>query len=115
MTESLATRASRGHRTLCLPIAEETYRRIVLAPDEFRHTIDKCFRQSPELFPANFARGYQLKDDRISAKRGLLIRRIVTRDGAAYSVRPSFLMPYLAARVEDVEGPLFLRKFAVPF
>ena len=115
MTESLATRSSRGHRTLCLPIAEETYRRIVLAPDEFRHAIDECFRQSPELFPADFARGYQLKDDRMSAKRGLLIRRVVTRDGVAYSVRPSFLMPYLAARVEDVEGPLFLRKFAVPF
>jgi hypothetical protein len=115
MAISLATQASRGHRTLCLPIEEESYRRIVAAPGEFRQTIDECFRQSPELFPANFAQGYQLKDDRISAKRGLLIRRIVTRDGIAYSVRPSFLMPYLTARVEDVEGPLFLRKFAVPF
>jgi hypothetical protein len=115
MAISLATQASRGHRTLCLPIEEESYRRIVADPGEFRRTIDACFRQSPELFPADFARGYQLKDDRISAKRGLLIRRIVTRDGIAYSVRPSFLMPYLTARVEDVEGPLFLRKFAVPF
>ena len=69
----------------------------------------------PELFPANFARGYQLKDDRISAKRGSRSAGILTRDGAAYSVRPSFLMPYMTARVEDVEGPLFLRKFGVPF
>jgi hypothetical protein len=115
MAISLATQASRGHRTLCLPIEEESYRRIVADPGEFRQTIDECFRQSPELFPADFARGYQLKDDRISAKRGLPIRRIVTRDGVAYSVRPSFLMPYLTARVEDVEGPLSLRKFAVPF
>jgi hypothetical protein len=37
------------------------------------------------------------------------------RDGAAYSVRPSFLMPYMTARVADVEGPLFLRTFGVPF
>ena len=36
MAESLATRASRGHRTLCLPIAEESYRRIVDDPAEFR-------------------------------------------------------------------------------
>jgi len=115
MAISLATQASRGHRTLCLPIEEESYRRIVADPGEFRQAIDECFRQNPELFPANFAQGYQLKDDRISAKRGLPIRRIVTRDGIAYSVRPSFLMPYLTARVEDVEGPLFLRKFAVPF
>ncbi len=115
MAELFATRSSRGHRTLCLPIAEESYRRIVGAPGEFRRTIDDCFRRMPELFPADFAHGYQLKDDRMSAKQGLLIRRIVTRDGTAYSIRPSSLMPYLTARVEDVEGPLSLRKFGVPF
>ena len=115
MTESLATRASRGHRILCMPIAEEVYRRIVAVPAEFRRELDDCFRRMPELFPANFAEGYQLKDHRSSVKRKIAIRRIVTRDGTAYSVRPSFLMPYMVARTDDVEGPLFLRKFAVPF
>jgi hypothetical protein len=114
MAELLATRSSRGHRTICLPIAEETYRQIVGSPSEFRRAIDDCFRQRPELFPADVAHGYQLKDKRRSAKQGLLIRRIVTSDGTAYSIRPSFLMPYLTARTEDVEGPLFLRKFGVP-
>jgi hypothetical protein len=115
MAEPIATRSSRGHRTICLPIAEETYRRIVGDPVEYRRTLDDCFRQMPELFPANFARGYQLKDDRRSAKLGLRIRRVLLRDGTAYSIRPSFLMPYLTARTADVEGPLFLRKFGVPF
>jgi len=69
----------------------------------------------PELFPANFGQGYQLKDDRMSAKQRLRIRRIVLTDGTAYSIRPSFLMPYLTARTADVEGPLFLRRFGVPF
>jgi hypothetical protein len=115
MADLLATRASRGHRTLCLPIAEESYRQIVSSPAAFRRALDGCFRRAPELFPADFADGYQLKDDRTSAKQGLLIRRIVTRDGTAYSVRPSFLMPYMTARVADVEGPLFLRKFGVPY
>jgi len=115
MAKSLATRASRGHRTLCLPIAEETYRRIVADPAEFRRALDDCFRRMPELFPAKFADGYQLKDDRTSSKQEVPIRRIITRDGTSYSIRPSFLMPYMTARVEDVEGPLFLRKFGVPF
>src|SRR5215210_5663430 len=115
MAELLATRASRGHRTICLPIAEETYRQIVAVPDEFRRTIDDCFRRLPELFPADFAQGYQLKDDRMSAKQGLRIRRIIVKDGTAYSIRPSFLMPYLTAGTADVEGPLFLRRFGVPF
>ena len=69
MAESLAARASRGHRTLCLPIAEETYRRVVADPAEFRRALDDCFRRMPELFPANFADGYQLKDDRTSFAR----------------------------------------------
>ena len=57
MAESLATRASRGHRTLCLPFEEESYRRVVDDPDEFRRGVDACFRNAPELFPAGFDRG----------------------------------------------------------
>ena len=50
-----------------------------------------------------------------STKQGLLIRRILLKDGTAYSIRPSFLMPYMTGRTKDVEGPLSLRKFGVPF
>jgi hypothetical protein len=115
MARGIATRLSRGHRTICLPISEETYRQIVDDPQLFRRTLDECFRQMPELFPTNFAEGYQLKDGRRSAKQNLRIRRIVLNDGIAYSVRPSFLMPYMTARTEHIQGPLFLRKFGVPF
>jgi hypothetical protein len=115
MAESLATQASRGHRTLCLPFEEESYRRVVDDPDEFRRVVDACFRNAPELFPAGFDRGYVLKDDRTSAKQSLPIRRILLRDGVAYSVRPSFLAPYMTARIGDVAAPLFLRTFGVPF
>jgi hypothetical protein len=115
MAELLATRASRGHRTLCLPFAEQTYCRIIGDPVEFRRAIDDRFPLMPELFPAGFAQGYRLKDDRVSAKQEVPIRRVILRDGTAYGVRPSFLMPYMTARTDDVQSPLFLRKFAVPF
>src|SRR3954449_5828994 len=115
MAEGLATRSSRGHRTISLPIAEEAYLQTVHNPVAFRRWIDDRFCESPELFPANFAQGYELKDGRTSVRQGLPIRRLLTRDKTAYSVRPSFLMPYMTARTADVEGPLFLRKFAVPF
>ena len=52
---------------------------------------------------------------RVSAKQGVTIRRLRMKDGTTYSIRPSFLMPYMTARTADVEGPLFLRKFGVPF
>lgn len=115
MAELLATRSSRGHRTLCLPFAEETYARIIGDPAEFRRAIDDRFRTMPELFPPRFADGYRLKDDRVSVKQRVPIRRLILKDGTAYGVRPSFLMPYMTGRTRDVEGPLFLRKFAVPY
>ena len=46
MAESLATQASRGHRTLCLPFEEESYRRVVADPAEFRRVVDACFRDA---------------------------------------------------------------------
>ena len=115
MAEGSATRSSRGHRTICLPVSEDAYTQAVNNPAAFRSLLDEGFRTTPELFPPNFAQGYELKDDRMSVKQGLPIRRILLKDGTAYSVRPSFLMPYMTARVADVEGPLFLRKFGVPY
>ncbi len=51
----------------------------------------------------------------MSAKQQIPIRRILLKDASAYNIRPSFLMPYMTARTAEVEGPLFLRKFGVPF
>src|SRR5512135_2544933 len=115
MAVACATWSPRGHRTICLPISEEAYSQIIDDPAALRRALDGYFQGMPELFPVNFALGYRLKDDRLSAKREVLIRRIALRDGTAYSIRPSFLMPYVTARTEDVQGPLFLRTFGVPF
>jgi len=43
MPQGIATRSSRGHRTICLPIKEEDYLRIVNDPKSFRRTIDDRF------------------------------------------------------------------------
>ena len=115
MADGTVARSARGHRTICLPVSEDAYTRVVNDPTAFRSLLDESFRTRPELFPPNFARGYQLKDDRMSVKQRLPIRRILLRDGTAYSVRPSFLMPYLVGHVREVEDPLFLRKFGVPY
>jgi len=102
--------------TLCLPICKEDYLQIVDSPAHFRPWIDHAFRSSPELFPEAFARGYTLKDSRFSTRLGLRIRRIrCTTTRQSFSVRPSFVMPYMAGWTDEVEGPLFLRPFGVPF
>jgi len=102
--------------TICLPIDQRLYQRVIDSPDRFRATLDRYFRDMPELFPQAFASGYTLKDDRVSAKTGLRLRRIQCKaTDESFSVRPSFVLPYMTGWADDAEGPLFLRGFGVPF
>jgi hypothetical protein len=106
----------RGCSTICLPIDKDLYQRIIDAPQEFRPWLDQAFRDMPELFPKAFAQGYTLKDTRCSKKTGLLLRRIECKATAeAFSIRPSFVLPYMTGLTDEVEKALFLRSFAVPF
>jgi len=98
-----------------LPVGKEAYLDIVADPRRFRCWIDQSFRDHPELFPKAFAAGYRLKDERSSAKTGLRLRRVRLKStGESFSVRPSFVLPYLTALTDDVQGTLFLRAFGVP-
>lgn len=102
--------------TICLATGQDEYPAAVADPARFRAWLDRSFRDSPELFPAAFAKGYRLKDSRRSKKAGLRLRRITcTSTGESFTVRPSFLLPYTAGTAGEVQGPLFLRAFAVPF
>src|SRR5262245_2091547 len=102
--------------TICLAIDQDSYRRLVDDPAGFRAWLDQSFRDSPELFPKAFAQGYRIKDDRVSAKTGLRIRRVrLNATGQSFSVRPSFVLPYQTALADDVQDALFLRCFGVPF
>jgi hypothetical protein len=103
------------NKTICIPCPTEKYEQIIDNPSEFRHYLDNVINLHPELFPVTISEGYQLKDSRYSKKLGLRIRRIGTRDDQSWSVRPSFVTPYLSGYVSQVEKPLFFRKFTVPF
>ena len=102
--------------TICLPVGKDAYVDLVEDARRFRGWLDQAFRDCPELFPEAFAQGYHLKDDRSSRKTGLRLRRIrLTSTGQSFSIRPSFVLAYMTACTDDVEGPLFLRSFGVPF
>lgn len=114
MTAGLSVK-SVGSRTICLPISEEEYSEVITDPALFRKKLLELFDEMPGIFPSGFAAGFELKDRRVSEKMQITIRRIVLRDGTAYTCQPSFVMPYMTARTENVEKALFLRKFGVPF
>jgi hypothetical protein len=105
-----------GCSTICLPIGKDDYLDLIDSPPKFRRWLDQAFQQAPELFPEAFAQGYTLKDCKPSAKLGLPLRRIRCKaTQQAFTVRPSFVLPYLVGYTDDVEKPLFLRRFGVPF
>jgi hypothetical protein len=105
---------SRQNRAICLPILPDNYNEIVKEAKEFRGYLDIMIVQYPELFPAQISEGYQMKDIKESKKLVILIRRIKI-SGTSYTIRPSFVLPYMSGLVDDVEKALFLRKFSVPF
>ncbi len=106
--------ALRKNRTICLPFSQEDYNANVHEPDKFRKCIDDRIKLFPELFPPEILNGYKMKDIYLSKKQLILIRRIDVA-GIPYTIRPSFVMPYLTGIVDEVEKALFMRKFNVPF
>jgi hypothetical protein len=102
-----STGPTRGSKTICIPCSQEQYQRIVDDTVRFREFLDEQIEATPELFPPEIRRGYRMKDLYTSRKTGWQLRRIDLRNGQSYSVRPSFLMPYLSGRSEDVQAPLF--------
>jgi len=107
-------RAQYQERTICLFFEQDQYREIVADHERFRQHVDRIFQDAPEIFPPHFQKGYAMKDIRHSKKLDLPIRRLTLRNGAIYTVRPSFALPYMVARSDDVADALFLAKW-VPF
>src|SRR4030042_3120269 len=104
----------RKNRTIVVPFDQDRYPRLILRPEEFRAALDNFTRLYPELFPPEIRSGYHLKEIYHSKKLRIPTRRITVK-GVHYTVRPAFVMPYQAGMVDEVEKPLFLRKFDVPF
>ena len=98
----------------CMHFSQAQYYILIQHSMQFRMVVDLAIKENPELFPAKISYGYKMKEIRFSKKLKIKTRRVLVA-GASYTIRPSFVMPYMTGFVEDVESPLFLRKFAVPF
>lgn len=114
--ESTTKRTRYGQNTITLPCTQEQYAQMMGDPKKFRHDwLGPLFKDCPELFPPNFEKGYEMNGRYHSKRQNLDIHRIVLRDGTCYQIRPSFVLPMMVAKTEEVEGGLFLRKFGVPY
>jgi hypothetical protein len=103
-------------KNICLGFASEAqYQELVDDPMLFRDFLDTAYQQHPELFPAQWDQGFTFHDIYRSQKTGFFIRRVkLSSSPEVFSIRPSFLMPYLTARTEEVEKALYLCQYGVP-
>lgn len=105
-----------------MPIEPEDYQRILCDPQAFRAELDDLMSEFPELFPDTIAHGYKLHDILPASKKmaDIRLRRIkVTASDTAcqeavFTIRPSFVLPYMTGYTNEVEKALFLRQWAVP-
>ena len=114
MGKADAQSAHRNNRSICLPFSQQVYYANIQDPTDFRICINERIELFPELFPAEITKGYLMKDIYHSKKQAVPIRRIKIA-GIAYTIRPSFLMPYMTGFVDEIDKALFMRKFNVPF
>ena len=106
-----------GHTPIWLPFASEgQYREYVDDPAQYRQYLSEMLSQYPELFPNGMDQGFTFHDAYASVKQDLIMRRIkLITTGAVFTLRPSFVMPYMIAHTDEVEKALSLRQWGVPF
>ena len=109
-----------GSRQICLNMTRETYDRIWENPTEVRALILEQFRQSPQLFPAGMEAGFRLTGRLPESAKlsGIWLRQLRVKSGdgceAVYTLRPCFVMPYMAGFADELQYPLELLAHGVP-
>lgn len=82
----------------------------------YRHFLAEAYSKYPELFPAAWQDGFTFHDAYRSTKEQVIIRRVKLKaSGEVFALRPSFIMPYMSARTDEVEKALYLLQFGVPY
>ena len=109
----MVEKSSRNNCTICVPFQKATYSSTVDYLPRYRQQLDDFIEKYPELFPHKIRNGYKMQDSYISKKLNIRTRRIKVA-GKNYTVRPSFVMPYMTAFTDKVEKALFLNKVDVP-
>jgi len=104
-------------KSICVPFESEAhYATCVADPRRFRGHLRAVYSRHPEIFPNAFSDGFACHDLYRSSKLDLVVRRIkLSKTHEVLRVRPSFVMPYLIGRTDEIERALYLRQWAVPF
>jgi hypothetical protein len=110
-------------KRIILPIELSTYNELSQEAKSFRAWLDTMIATYPELFPVDIEMGYTLHDILPPSVKlpDVRLRRIRLKAQDQNGCRPVFtiassdVMPYMTGYTDELEKPLFLRRFSVPF
>lgn len=117
-SEALEKGTPRGSKQICIPMTRDDYDRIWSEAGEVRRLLDSLIQSSPELFPGGIQYGYHLTGHLPESEKmpGIRLRQLRLRnDAGVYTLRPSFVMSYMTGTVEEVDHPLRLLAYGVPY
>ena len=107
----------RGDKSICLPVgSEEQYQQLIANNHNYRAYLLQLYAKHPEIFPREMEAGFSFHDWVVSSKQELSMRRIrLKANQEVYQLRPDFIMPYMVAKTDEIDKPMYLRQFGVPF
>lgn len=110
--------SQRGDRQIVIPMTQEQFDENWDDSGKMREIVDRVMTEAPELFPPCLLNGYAFHGLARPSKKldGIRLRKIrPTGETEAYHLRPSFVMSFMTATTDDIEYPLLLASFGVPY
>jgi hypothetical protein len=111
-----ASDTPRASRQICIPMPRDLYDRIWHTSAEVRQYLEELIEAMPELFPQGISDGFHLTGRLPESKKlpGIQLRQLRLKDGRVFTLRPSFVMPYMSGTVEELDKPLMLLAHGTP-
>lgn len=106
----------RGSKQIVIAMTRDVYDRIWDDAAEVRRIVEQQIEDWPELFPNNIQDGFHFSGYHPESKKmpGMRLRQLRLKDGRMFTLRPSFVMPYMMGDVDELDDPLLLLSIGTP-
>ena len=104
-----------GSKQIVIPMDRSTYDRIWKDAVAVRAFLTDLLQKHPEIFPTGMDQGFELTGHLPESRKlpGVRLRQLRLRDGQAFTLRPSFVFPYMTGFTDDLASPLMLLSHGV--
>jgi hypothetical protein len=112
------SQSQRGDRQIVIPMTRAEFDENWRDSGKMRKIVDRAMADHPELFPECLLKGYAFHGFARPSKKmdGMQWRKIRPSSGAeAFHLRPCFAMSYMTGTTDELEYPLLLASFGVPY